>query len=424
MWAVDPLGGRRGDALPPAPRVRERRGGRRRARRHLGAPRRGGVGHARPTRHAGDGPLSRSSGRRGQRGDGALRGLVGPRTFATAPAYTTRVAETASGASAVLAPRDGGRARRRAGAERSRTRSASARRGVARRADGGRRAGAGRLYAADTWSPVQPWQVQAGAARRGALGAPGGVGRGQPAPVRPLDSGRRPCRRACGPQPADAGRAARRGDGGPFPLAAALVGRRRRQTAARRRRGRPGSGAEWAPTDALALSVDALRAGRARPVLRGRARAPCAARGPRRRRGRRGPLRARRRGRSRSLPPPLSRASARPGRAWRPAPFARPLTGGLLVERALGPLASRVAPRRRYRAAPTAHAARPPTSGPASRSAPGRRAAASASRASRRRRSASLGTSWGGDAAGGPLPLARDGRALPAFPTLSVAARW
>ena len=210
---------------------------------------------------------------------------------------------------------------------------------------------------------------------------------------------------------------------GPFPLAEAAW-------AVAGADGRPASawqlglGAEWAPTDALALSVDAY--GRAeRDVLRAGVLGVVADAG--RAAGVDVAGRFESGGWTVSLAGAAAVARARaPGADWRPAPFSRPLTGGLLVERALGPLSLGVRL--------DALAGRPDGPGPGAGRTPGDVRTGLAVGAGTTLRGVRVeglvqaqirlaGTS-GGTLPDAPLPLARDGRALPTFPTLSLAVRW
>ncbi len=427
VWAVDPLGGRRGDLLRPhlsfesaeaAVGVRVGRS----ARLDVaawGTRDRLTIGDAAAL--SGDAWAATA----------ALRGLVGSRTFATARLYTTRVAEAGARASALYAS-----ALRESAAaldvERALTLAhtlSAGGRAVARQADGDRRASQVDVYAADTWSPVRPWQVQAGL-RAEAASAPGRAARVVLSPrvaVRWIPVADRVVVRAGLSRQTQAVQRVV-AMAGPFPLAEAswavagapVAGADGRPASA----WQAGLGAEWAPTDALALSAGAY--GRTeRDILRAGPSGVTADAG--RAAGVDVAGRFERGGWTVSLAGAAAAVRVRsPGAAWRAAPFSRPFTGGLLVERALGPLSLGLRL--------DALAGRPDGSGPSAGRTPADVRTGLAVGVGTTRRGVRFeglvqaqirlaGTS-GGALPDVPLPLARDGRALPAFPTLSLAARW
>jgi hypothetical protein len=360
-----------------------------------------------------------------------MRGLVGRRTFVTGAVYATRVAEQAGAASTSLdetaAALDVERALSLA-----HTLSVGGKavgRRVAPGADGDtpdRRAAEVDVYASDTWSPAGPWQVQAGLRLDAVHGEAWSATVSPRVFVRwtPI-ADQLVVRAGLSRQVQTVQRLVRLA--GPFPLIGtgwAVAGPDGAPAAA----WQLGLGAEWAPTEALAFSVDTY--GRTeRDVLRPDA--PFTG----------GPVAfSPHTGRAAGLDVAarlvtdvwtvsLAGAAAvtdvrAPGGAWRPAPYARPLSVGLLAERTLGPLA--------LGARLDAASGR----ADASRRAPADLRAGLAVGAGTTRRGVRLdalaqvqvrlaGAAGGADVDPlAPLPLALDARALPAYPTLSVAARW
>ena len=437
VWAVDPLGGRRGDAVRPRVRFES-------AEAALGVR----LGRAARLDVSAWGTRDRLDLPAGDAGDrvsgdhvtgdaGAvsarLRGLVGRRTFVTGLVYTTRVAEHTDRAGATAAAALGETA---AALDVERSLSLShtlsvGGRAAWRRVETGadadrRRAAEADLYVADTWSPARPWQVQAGLR----LDAPAGT----PAVLSPRVfvrwtpvADRVVVRAGLSRQVQTVQRLVRMA--GPFPLAGAawaVAGADGAPASA----WQAGLGAEWAPTEALALSVDAY--GRTerdvlRPDAAGVAVGPLA--GFSRHAGRAAGVDVAARLVSDrwtvSLAGAVALADVRPpGRAWRPAPYARPLSAGLLAERALGPV---VLGARLDAASGRADGGRREPADVRAGLAVG---AGTTARGVRFDVLAQVQVRLAGLSGGAPVdpdtpgPLALDARALPAYPTLSVAARW
>ena len=450
VWAVDPLGGRPGDGLRPVVEFASEEatvGVRLSAAARLDVAawatrdrlRIGGVGpRGEETVAVRDGSRAATA---------RLRGLVGQRTFASALVYTTRVASEADLAGALdyaaesfaetAAALDVDRAlgfRHTLGVgvhvARRTVEGAFERGDVAAR---DRREGSEiAVFVADTWSPGLGWQVQAGLraestrgqARASASVSPrvfvrwsrerlvvrAGLSRQTQAVQRLV--------RAAGPVAAVAPRWAVAGPDGP--AAAAW---------------QAGLGAEWAPAARVAVGVDVY--GRLdRGVLRpdGSAESPTARMGGF----------VRHRGRSAGIEGAVRYAGlpwtvslvgavalaeiASPGSLWRSAPYARPLTAGLLVERAVGPAGVGL---RLDAGSGLVRGARPG----AGRDPADVRLSLAVGVAARplglRVDALALaqvrlaGPSSGTEADPGTrLPLAFDARALPALPTLSVSVRW
>ncbi|HEX9951359.1 MAG TPA: TonB-dependent receptor [Rubricoccaceae bacterium] len=427
VWIVDPLGGRRGDAVRPRMAFES-------AEASIGVR----VGRAARLDVSAWGTRDRldlpATGARVAGDAGALtarlRGLVGQRTFATGIVYTTRVTEQAG----VTADEGLGETAAALDVERSLSLShtlsvggRAAWRRVETGEDADRRAAdeVG-VYVADTWSPVRPWQVQAGLRLNAASGtaavlSPRVFVRWMPVADRVV------VRAGISRQVQAVQRLIRMA--GPFPLAGAawaVAGADGTPASA----WQAGLGAEWAPSETIALSVDAYGR-RERDVLRPDAAGDLA-----------GPLAgfSRHAGRAAGVDVAarlvadgwtVSFAGAAalaevcpPGGVWRPAPYARPLSAGLLAERAVGPLALGV---RLDAASGRADAGR---RAPADVRA-GLALGAGATRRGVRfdvlaQVQVRLAGASGGEAVDpeAPLPLALDARALPAYPTLSIAARW
>ena len=441
VWAVDPLGGRRGDAVRPEMSFQSGEAGlgvalTRTARLDVqawGAQDRLDLGDA-ETRDRSGAVAARA------------RGLVGPRTFATGMLYSTAVDATTRHAGPLAETREtlsetalSVAVEQAVGAHTLSLGTFAAARRVQGRFGRGAAGGVvqddGRgqqldAFAADTWSPALGWQLQAGVRAEATRGARAG----QDAQTRLRLSPRlfarwTPVRDRLvvrvGPEPADAVGAAPRLDGWPARARRRALGRRRAGRGARlgvagRRRRRVG--ADRAPR----AGRRRVRAAGARRAAPGRAGlgpvgpplGRCAA--PRPGRGRRGrrPLRGRavdRLGRRR----PRRRRRARRARARGARRRSRGrVSGSVRVERGVGPLGVGV------------------RLGGAS-GLPGERADVVAGVAV-----GWVGTPLGvrldvlalaqarvvgsdrGAAVDAVLPLAQDARALPAWPTLSVTVRW
>ena len=450
VWAVDPLGGRAGDTLRPD--VQFASGEAAVAVRLSAATRLDVAAWATRDRlrieGVGGGLAETVAVRDGSSAATArLRGLVGQRTFASALVYTTRVASeadlagvldyTSEALTETAAALDVDRAlglRHTLGVGAriaSRTVEGAFERGDARVEDR-RRGSEVAAFVADTWSPGLGWQVQAGLraestrgqARASASVSPrlfvrwsrerlvvrAGVSRQTQAVQRLV--------RVAGALSTVAPRWAVAGPDGP--AAAAW---------------QAGLGMEWAPTARVAVGVDVY--GRLdRGVLRpdGSAADPSVRMGGF----------VRHRGRSAGIDIAARYAgdlwtvsfagavalaeTLAPGRLWRSAPYARPLTAGLLVERAVGPAGVGV---RLDAGSGLSQRIRPG----ADREPADVRLALAVGVAARPfgltidalalAHVRLVGASGGAEVdAGTRLPLAFDARALPAVPTLSVSVRW
>ena len=459
VWAVDPLGGRRGDALRPDVSVSSAEAA---LNVRLGPAARLDVSAWSAqdrVRLAGVGPARADTARVSERSWAAsarLRGLVGRRTFGTVSAYRTRLdadARLADGG-APGAPESTQETLRETavGLDVDRALSLHHTLGVGLRVtdrrvagvfDGGPAGGSVEdrqggtelaLYAADTWTPgmavqvqaglrVEAWDALRGTAGRRVLVSPRLFARWRAVPDRLV------LRAGLSRQTQAVQRLVR--EAGPRPLAGArwaVAGADARAASA----WQAGAGAEWAPTGRLVFSADVY--GRLdRDVLRDALRVAT----PADRLAGFAPASGRAAGLdvaarlfagawTFSLAGAVSSATMRVrGASWRPAPYSRPLAGGLLAERGVGPLALGLrldAASGLPRAAGGREAAdvRAGVAVGATAKPFGLRVTALAQAQIR------LYGPAQGDRVDPALlaPLAESSRALPAWPTVSVLARW
>ncbi len=421
VWAVDPLGGRGGEVLRP--RVSFESAGAALAVRFGRATRLDVAVWGARDRLTVDAAAPALAARSQSRTATArLRGLVGDRTFVSALVYRTSLRDALDWAAP---PAEAALAESAAGLDVDRalgvahTLSVGAR-GLSRQADGDRAVPALDAFVADAWSPSRSLGVQAGLrveAARGtaALVSPRVYVRWTPVADRLI------LRAGVARQGQAVQRLVRRA--GALPLAGArwaVAG----DGVAPASAWQAGAGLEWAPTDRLALSVDAY--GRLdRNVLR---ETPGGGFAPNRGRALGVDVAARASAGvwTVSLAGAAAHADVREtSGAWRAAPFSRPLSAGVLVERPVGPLAFGL----------RLDAASGLPDGSGRRLPADIRTGAALGMAAVRygvrfdalvQATVRLAGAPGGDPvdAALALPLAQDARALPAWPTLSVSARW
>lgn len=420
VWAVDPLGGRSGDALRPHVSFESAEAAL--AVRFGRATRLDVATWGARDRASVDADAERLATRTGSwTATARLRGLVGDRTFVSGLAYHTEVRDETDWAAA---PALATLTESAAGLDVDRSLSIAhtfsvGARGLSRQTDG-RAVPALEAFVADAWSPSRALGVQAGLrleATRGtaALVSPRVYARWTPVADRLI------LRAGLARQVQAVQRLVRRADA--LPLAGArwtISGDGTAQASA----WQAGVGAEWAPSDRLAVSADAygrlergvLRetSGGAFDPHRGRALGVDVA------------ARALAGAWTVSLAGSAAHAEVRQeAGAWHAAPFARPLAAGLLAERSVGPLALGL----------RLDAASGPPDGLRSRLPADVRAGVALGLAVVRygirfdalaQATVRLAGARGGDPVDAALafPLAQDARAVPAWPTVSIAARW